>query len=133
VQDSSHSHTHTHTHKIQENQEGIKMKYLGVGLFVSSIAGHLLRARITSPSSSRAAGSQLLQSRIVRQCSSGSSSSSRAQAPRAAKVDEIVYFGVNPKNKDEYRGPNPMNPPLVCSGMVCAWFFDDWLEHCRFA
>lgn len=31
--------------------------------------------------------------------------------PRAKKIEEIMYFGINPKDKHEIRGDKPMNPP----------------------
>lgn len=72
-------------------------KILGAGLFATSIAGHLLRARQITASHRLASKSKY----------------SMPAAPVAAKIDEIVYFGVNPKNKEEYRGKEPMNPPKV--------------------
>ena len=35
----------------------------------------------------------------------------RARVPIAKKVKDIIYFGINPKDPSEDRGPNPMNPP----------------------
>ena len=35
----------------------------------------------------------------------------RARVPLAKKVMDTIYFGVNPKDPSEDRGPNPMNPP----------------------
>ena len=33
--------------------------------------------------------------------------------PRAKKIEEIMYFGINPKDNLEVRGDKPMNPPKV--------------------
>jgi protease II len=35
----------------------------------------------------------------------------RSQIPRAKKIEDRIYFGVNPKDPEEDRGPNAMNPP----------------------
>jgi hypothetical protein len=35
--------------------------------------------------------------------------------PIAKKSLEQIYFGKNPKKPEEYRGENPMNPPIVSS------------------
>ena len=35
----------------------------------------------------------------------------RARVPIAKKVKDTIYFGVNPKDPTEDRGPNSMNPP----------------------
>ena len=35
----------------------------------------------------------------------------RSQAPRAKKISDLIYFGINPKDPGEDRGPNPMDPP----------------------
>lgn len=34
--------------------------------------------------------------------------------PFAKKLVETIYFGKNIKKPDEYRGSNPMDPPIVC-------------------
>jgi hypothetical protein len=33
--------------------------------------------------------------------------------PVAKKCLEQIYFGIHPMKPDEYRGDNPMNPPIV--------------------
>ena len=35
----------------------------------------------------------------------------RSQIPRAKKVEDRIYFGINPKDPEEDRGPNAMDPP----------------------
>jgi Prolyl oligopeptidase, N-terminal beta-propeller domain len=35
----------------------------------------------------------------------------RRALPVAKKVPDTIYFGVNPKDPKEDRGPNPMDPP----------------------
>ena len=44
--------------------------------------------------------------------------------PIAKRVTDKVYFGVNPKDKEEYRGDNPMNPPKARED-VYSWLRDD--------
>lgn len=37
----------------------------------------------------------------------------RLTAPVARKLPVSVYFGVNPLDRNQLRGENPMNPPLA--------------------
>lgn len=51
-------------------------------------------------------------------------------APAAKKVMETIYFGTSPLLPDQYRGPNPMNPPKVflaffSSVFSCSFLWSD--------
>lgn len=44
--------------------------------------------------------------------------------PRAKRIDHTVYFGMNPQNKNEYRGVSPMIPPKTKNDPYY-WLRDD--------
>ena len=48
--------------------------------------------------------------------------------PIAAKIPHGVYFGVNPHNREEFRGNNAMDPPLSINDEYY-WLRDDKREN----
>ena len=50
--------------------------------------------------------------------------SSKLTPPVAKRLKENVYFGINPKDEEEFRGENAMNPPKVREDLYY-WLRDD--------
>ena len=95
-------------------------KYIAILMFLSSIASHVLRSNPTRRS--------ILRSTSHRSVSSISNSVIQTSTPpKAKKSEDLIYFGVNPRDKQELRGDHPMDPPkvafflihLFCLTMLC--------------
>ncbi len=86
--------------------------------FVGIGAGFLARrvfqrSRITSGKSSPAETRRRIGGSPLSPVLDAIPSSDDIQPPVAKKVDKTIYFGKNVEKTDEYRGKNPMDPPLT--------------------
>ena len=82
--------------------------YFGLGLLGLSIGSNHVLRKASRP------GSTLMSSLGF----------AKPNPPKAKKVPRNVYFGLTPEKPDEYRGTNPMDPPIKHSDPYF-WLRDD--------